>query len=665
MSPPRIVSLQQVLLVLLFVLSLCTESSDAKFSFVGSAYEDASGFTRLTNTKKHVYGQAFEQQPLAFKNSSSNATATSFTVNFFFAIAPEKKKCGSHGMAFVISPTKGIPGAFPDQYLGVFNDTNNGKSSNHVIAVELDIHKDDEFGDIDDNHVGININGLRSVKSAPAGYYDKDGNFRNLSLISETLMRLSVIYSQPKKELRVTLSPVEMVTQPEKPLLSLNQDLSPYLLDEMYVGFSASTGSVGTIHYIWGWHIDLGIEYRPRLELNLLPVVPPYPRKASESTRKIMVVCLSFSMFVALVASALGIFLYLRHKKVKEVLEEWEIQYGPHRFSFKELFKATKGFKDKQLLGKGGFGQVYKGTLPGTDAEIAVKRISHNSKQGMREFLAEISTIGRLRHPSLVRLLGYCRHQSLLYLIYDFMPNGSLDKFLYPNPGQEHITWDQRFKILKDVASALFYLHHQWVQVIIHRDIKPENVLIDLEWNARLGDFGLAKLYEQGYDPQTTYVAGTFGYMAPELVITGKATTGTDVYAFGLFMLEVACGRRPIMPRAPPREIFLVDLILDCWEKTDILEAVDERLRQELNREQLELVLKLGILCAHGVPAARPAMSSVIRILDGVTQLPNNLLDILKVGRYEGWSDTSEEVLDVVSMQSSLTLTEPFTSRGR
>ncbi|KAF3549230.1 hypothetical protein DY000_02002417, partial [Brassica cretica] len=433
-----------------------------------------NGFRTLTNTKKQVYGQAFSEEPLPFKNST-NGNVTSFSLTLLFAIAPENRHRGSHGMAFVISPTRGISGASADQYLGMFNDTNNGKNSNHVIAVELDIHKDDEFGDIDDNHVGININGMRSTMSAPAGYYDQK----------------------------------EEAYYPEKPLLSLNQDLSPNILEKMYVGYTASTGSIGALHYVWSIHA-YSFLIVPDLDYDI-PKFPPYPKPESQVKRTVMVTFLTFALFVALVASASSLFFYKRHKMVKEVLEEWEIQCGPHRFSYKELFKATKGFHDRQLLGKGGFGQVFKGTLPGSNAEVAIKLVSHDSRQGMQEFLAEISTIGRLRHPNLVRLQGYCRYKEQLYLVYDFLPNGSLDKFLY----QEQLTWDQRFKIIKDAASALCYLHHEWGQVVIHREIKPANLLIDHQMNARLGDFGLAKLYDQGFDPQTSRVAGTLGYMAP------------------------------------------------------------------------------------------------------------------------------------------------------
>ncbi|KAF3549227.1 hypothetical protein DY000_02002419 [Brassica cretica] len=617
-----------LLMVLVIIALINTETSLGRLVMEGSA-GFLNGFRTLTNTKKHVYGQAFSEEPLPFKNST-NGNLTSLSLTLLFAIAPEHRDRGSHGMAFVISPTRGIPGASAEQYLGVFNDTNNGKSYNHVIAVELEIHKDDEFGDIDDNHVGININGIRSTMSAPAGYYDQKGQFKNVSLISGNLLQVTVLYSQEDKQLNVTLSSPEEAYYPEKPLLSLNQDLSPYILEKMYVGCTASTESIGALHYVWSIHA-YSLLIVPDLDYDI-PRFPPYPKPESQVKRTVMVTFLTFALFVALVASAFSIFFYKRHKMVKEVLEEWEIQCGPHRFSYKELFKATKGFSDKQLLGRGGFGQVFKGTLPSSDTDIAVKRVSHDSRQGMQEFLAEISTIGRLRHPNLVRLQGYCRYKEQLYLVYDFLPNGSLDKFLY----QEQLTWHQRFKIIKDVASALCYLHHEWGQVVIHRDIKPANVLIDHHMNARLGDFGLAKLYDQGFDPQTSRVA------------------------------EVSCGRRLIEPRADTNKVVLVEWTLECWKNGDILEAVNETLRQEHNREQLELVLILGVLCSHQVAGVRPDMLKVVQILNGNLQLPDNLLDIVKAEKVRMWSETSERVVDVLTSQCSvgtLAFTEPFTGR--
>ncbi|KAF3553539.1 hypothetical protein F2Q69_00014629 [Brassica cretica] len=556
-------------------------------------------------------------------------------------------------MAFVISPTRGLPGASSDQYLGIFNEPNNGNTSNNVIAIELDIHKDEEFGDIDDNHVGININGLRSVVSASAGYYDSnDGSFKNLSLISGKVMSLSLVYSLIDKQLNVTLSSAELSVPPLKPLLSLNRDLSPYFSDSMYFGFTASTGYTGALHYmlVMFGSGDTGSLQR---DLNAIPILPPYPKKSFDGTRTVLAVCLAVSVIAVFIASWIGFVFYLRHKKVQGVLEEWEIQYGPHRFAYKELFNATKGFKDKKILGRGGFGQVYRGTLSGSDVDIAVKRISHGSSQGKSEFLAEISTIGRLRHTNLVRLLGYCRHKEDLFLVYDFMPNGSLDKYLNhsnTNENQERLSWDQRFKIIKDVASALLYLHQEWVQIIIHRDIKPANILIDHE----------------GIDPQTSKVAGTFGYIAPEFLRTGRATTSTDVYAFGLVILEVVCGRRLIERRQAKNEEVLVDWILELWENGKIFDAVEESIVQvEQNRGEIELVLKLGVLCSHQAESIRPDMSTVMGLLNGVLQLPDNLLDVVRAENLRGRHEISVEVLLDIYSLSRLTFTHSSTSLGR
>ncbi|KAJ4874718.1 putative L-type lectin-domain containing receptor kinase V.2 [Raphanus sativus] len=286
----------------------------------------------------------------------------------------------------------------------------------------------------------------------------------------------------------------------------------------------------------------------------------------------------------------------------------------------------------------------------------------------MREFLAEIATIGRLRHPDLVRLLGYCRRKGELYLVYDFMPKGSLDKFLYQQPDQV-LDWSQRFKIIKDVASGLCYLHQQWMQVIIHRDIKPANILLDENMNAKLGDFGLAKLCDHGIDSQSSNVAGTFGYISPELSRTGKSSTSSDVFAFGVFILEITCGRKPIEPRGSPSEMVLTDWVLDRWDSGDILQVVDEKLGHKYLAEQVILVLKLGLLCSHPVAATRPSMSSVMQFLDGVAALPHNLLELVNARKIDGGFDALGEATDQSPGASSNTfssvMTESFVSGGR
>jgi len=537
----------------------------------------------------------------------------------------------------VISPTKGLPNSLPSQYLGLFDDTNNGNSGNHVFGVELDTILNTEFDDINDNHVGIDVNGLKSVKSVAAGYYSV-GGFKNLSLISGSPMQLWVEYDGPKKQIDVTLAPIN-IGKPESPLLSLSKDLSPILNNSMYVGFSSSTGSIQSYHYILGWSFKVNGQAQ-QLAISELPKLP---RRGSKEESKVLIVGLPLISLCLLIMVALAVVHVIKRKKFKELLEDWEQDYGPHRFKYKDLSLATKGFRERELLGSGGFGRVYKGVMPISKIEVAVKKVSHESRQGMREFVAEIVSIGRLRHRNLVPLLGYCRRKGELLLVYDYMPNGSLDKYLYNKP-RVTLNWSQRFRITKGVASGLLYLHEEWEQVVVHRDIKASNVLLDSELNGRLGDFGLSRLYEHGTDPHTTHVVGTLGYLAPEHTRTGKATTNSDVFAFGAFMLEVVCGRRPIEQVGGSGSEILVDWVYNCWKRGEIVEVRDPNLGTNYKAEEVELVLKLALLCSHSDPLARPSMRQVVQYLERDVPLPDlSLLSLsptgLTFGLHEDFQD--------------------------
>ncbi|XXG54514.1 hypothetical protein AAC387_Pa03g2373 [Persea americana] len=525
-------------------------------SLNGIAAITPDGLLALTDTSEQKIGRAFYPAPLRLKNLSAGNTI-SFSTTFIFAIVPDVPDLGGHGIAFVISPSKEFQGALPSQYLGLFNWSSNGNSSNHVVAVELDTIVSSEFGDINDNHVGIDINSLRSDKSSPASYFTSNG-IKNIRLTSGKPIQVWIEYDGGEMQLSVTLAPIG-VPKPNIPLLTETMNLSEFISDSSYVGFSSSTGSLLTTHYLLGWSFKTNGQARA-LDLLRLPRLPQRVR------RKI---------------------------KFAEVLEDWEREYGPHRFSFRDLFVATNGFKERELLGFGGFGQVYRGMLKASKTQVAVKRISHESRQGMREFIAEIVSLGRLRHRNLVQLLGYCRRKGELLLVYDFMPNGSLDNFLFDHP-KSKLNWSQRFHIIKGVASGLLYLHEEWEQIVVHRDIKASNVLLDSELNGKLGDFGLARLYDHGSNPKTTHVVGTMGYIAPELTRTGKASTSSDVFAFGAFMLEVACGRRPIDTRALPKRMVLVDLVSDCWRRGAILEGVDPKLGSEYVVEEVGLIETYG-----------------------------------------------------------------------
>ncbi|CAJ2670405.1 unnamed protein product [Trifolium pratense] len=310
--------------------------------------------------------------------------------------------------------------------------------------------------------------------------------------------------------------------------------------------------------------------------------------------------------------------------------------------------------------------------MPGSKLEVAVKRVSHESRQGMREFVSEIVSIGRLRHRNLVPLLGYCRRKGELLLVYDYMPNGSLDNFLYNQP-KVSLNWHQRFKIIKGVASGLFYLHEGWEQVVIHRDIKASNVLLDAEMNGRLGDFGLARLYDHGADPHTTHLVGTVGYLAPEHTRTGKATKFTDVFAFGAFLLEVVCGKRPIDHVAENETVILVDSVFECWKRGEILEAKDINLGSDYESEEVELVLKLGLLCSHSEPMARPSMRQVVQYLERDIPVPDlSLLSLSSSGLTFGYQEFFEDFpmsypssMDKTMSHTSVSIADSLLSGGR
>jgi interleukin-1 receptor-associated kinase 1 len=316
---------------------------------------------------------------------------------------------------------------------------------------------------------------------------------------------------------------------------------------------------------------------------------------------------------------------------------------GPRMFTYKELSMATKGFSSSFLLGQGGFGSVYKGVLRDNNTLVAVKQIAKDSRQGAAEFLAEVSIISKIRHRNLVRLQGWCQEGEKLFIVYDHMHNGSLDKFLIPEEEEDGrgggggmaaaaattvaerpiLSWSQRYNILCGVAAALAYLHEEWEQCILHRDIKPSNVLLDSKFNAYLGDFGMARLLEHSKKAHTTFVAGTMGYLAPELPHTRKANTKTDIFSFGVLMLEVTCGRRPFDPNLPEEEVYLLDWVWSLHQSSSLPLCVDPRLVEAYDLMQSKLVLQLGLLCSHPDPDSRPSMRFVRQVLSGDISLPS------------------------------------------
>lgn len=521
---------------------------------------------------------------------------------------------------FLFSPFAGINGSNSAEHLGFLNRTNNGRADNHVFGVEFDLFKNQEFNDIDDNHVGVNLNSLSSNFSHTAGYWvdvndgedsDKDWSFRELKLNDGRNYQVWIDYEDVR--LNVTMAPVG-VTRPGKSLLSVDVDLDDVFLDEMYVGFTAATGRLAEGHNILGWSFsNTDFDLSDELVTDGLPSFVLEGDSIVKSKGFVAGVTVGSVLVFLGVVGVVAVCVRRRWKRMGE-MEDWEFEYWPHRMSYQEIEVGTKGFADENVIGVGGNGKVYKGVLDG--ALVAVKCISHDNGDGMREFLAEISSLGRLKHRNLVGLRGWCKRQrGSFMLVYDYMENGSLDKRVFGCDESEMVSYQDRIRVLKDVANGVLYLHDGWESKVLHRDIKASNVLLDKDMNGRLGDFGLARMHRHEEVPSTTRVVGTIGYLAPEVINRGRVSTQSDVFGFGILILEVLCGKRPIQEGQPP----LVDWVWHKMKHRELIGAMDERLlhRGDFDHGEAEKILNLGMLCAYPDPAARPTMRQVVRILEG------------------------------------------------
>ncbi|KAI4324508.1 hypothetical protein MLD38_029992 [Melastoma candidum] len=674
---PSVLSFLLMLLLLLLLFPAFVLSRDAaEFVFHGfnsttlaldgASVVKPSSALKLTNVSDDYIGHAFYPDPVQMfpTGSKSSSNAFSFSTQFVFVIRPSSPHGqGGYGLAFVVSPSNKFPSAEAEHYLGLFNSSNDNDPNNHMFVVEFDtMNGYNSSEDYKGSHVGINVNGMRSIAAQPAGYYkDGEANNKEIPLESGQAIQAWIDYDGESQLVNVTIAPIKEA-KPVRPLLSANVNLTDILLEDMYVGFSAATGKTTSFHYVLGWSFKVN-GTAPPLNLTLLPL-PPNDQESSSYKPQIIVVIAVLSTVAFLLIAVLVITVMVRRRRRLENLEEWELDC-PRRFQYKDLHEATRGFSKTKLIGNGGFGSVYQGILPSNGCEVAVKKISRNSIQGMREFVAEIESLGRLRHRNLVHLQGWCKRKDDLLLVYDYIPYGSLDSLLFKRKDGFVLGWDQRLHIIKGITAGLLYLHEEWEKVVIHRDVKSSNVLIDAEMNARLGDFGLARLYEPGATSHTTNIMGTVGYIAPELVRSGKSSASTDVYAFGVMLLEVAAGRRPV----GSGNFLLVEWVVECHRSGDILRAADPRLKSEYNTEEMELVLKLGLLCTHDNAQVRPSMRQAMRYLNRDETLP--VVADWRLSDSSRSTEMSMKFLEIIStdtftgsQESYYSTSRPFSSFG-
>ncbi|CAO2202510.1 unnamed protein product [Urochloa humidicola] len=554
----------------------------------------------------------------------NNGTATprppriqvvSFSSNFSINVYHDAGKVPAEGLAFVVAPSlDGPPPGSHGGFLGLTNDT---LGNHRFVAVELDTFK--QSYDPSDNHVGLNIGSVISNKTSNLA----DFNITSIATSDTDAKNYTVWvdYDGVSRRISVYMA-VRFQPRPETPVLESALDLSEHVPEKAYIGFAASTGTNFELNCILDWSMEIEV----------------IPEKKSNTWLIIVAVVVP----VSVAAIAVVAFFLTRSFRARRSMERRQERLGhqlsnlpgmPRVFEYEKLKKATRNFDEKLQLGKGGYGVVYRGTIPATDdarpdgmLEVAVKRFIRDDSRGVSDFLAEVQIINRLRHKNIVPLIGWCYMKGQLLLVYEYMPHGSLDQHLFRRGVHEQrpvLSWESRYAIVRDVAAGLHYVHHEYTHMVLHRDIKASNVLLDASFRARLGDFGLARVLDHGRNSFTDLnVAGTRGFIAPEYSVGHKASRQTDVFAFGALVLEVVTGQYALRvddTRCP----LLTDWVWQMHGRGALLGAVDQGLGTDgFDGDEAGRLLLLALACSSPNPGDRPTMAEVLQVLDKASPPP-------------------------------------------
>ncbi|CAL5335555.1 unnamed protein product [Camellia sinensis] len=566
-------------------------------TLLGDAYlqNGLIGLTRDLPVPSSSSGTAIYSYPIPFFDPNSNSTV-SFSTRFSFSITSLNPTSFGNGLCFFLSPENRNLGS-QGRRLRLVNSSQLTK--NKFVAVEFDTRLDSQFNDPNDNHVGLDIESLVSIMTADPKSIDIDPKSGNS-------ITAWIDYKNDHRKLNVFLSYSNL--KPEMPLLSVEIDLSHYLKEFMYNWrFETSPSGTARNH---PHNVSDNLVFTPRFQV---------PNSSSKKHHR------GLGLGVGIACPALiclfVLFGWISVRKRRGVSKQsftTGLVAGSRQFSYRELKIATKGFHSSRIIGHGAFGTVYKAYLVSSATISAVKRSKH-SHEGKTEFLAELTIIASLRHKNLVQLQGWCFEKDELLLVYEFMPNGSLDQVLYDQSERGNLLkWVHRYNIAVGLASVLTYLHQECEQQVIHRDIKASNIMLDGKFNARLGDFRLARLMDHGVkSPVSTLTAGTVGYLAPEYLQCGKPAEKTDVFSYGVVVLEVCCGKRPIeREQGTQRMVNLTDFVWGLHSEGKIMEAADVRLKGEFEESEMRKMLLVGLSWANLDSEARPSMRRVFQILN-------------------------------------------------
>ncbi|KAK4278972.1 hypothetical protein QN277_016741 [Acacia crassicarpa] len=349
----------------------------------------------------------------------------------------------------------------------------------------------------------------------------------------------------------------------------------------------------------------------------LPPLAPPISNKEERNITRVDAIVVPTVALIALIIFVVIIKAWRLKKTIQTEEDKDEIMTVESlQMDFETIKVATNDFSNANKLGQGGFGPVYLGRL-GDGEEIAVKRLSRDSGQGAVEFKNEVLLVAKLQHRNLVRLLGFCLENKEKLLIYEFVPNKSLDYFIFDSIKRVKLNWEKRYKIIEGIARGLVYLHHDSRVRIVHRDLKASNVLLDEEMNAKISDFGMAKLFVVDQtQAKTSTVVGTFGYMAPEYIMNGTFSTKSDVFSFGILVLEIISGQKNGQFQDGENAEHIVSAVWKNWTKGTLSNIVDPTLMEDAGSiNEILRCIHIGLLCVQENADHRPTMASIVPML--------------------------------------------------
>lgn len=565
----------------------------------------------LTSNPANIYrsGRISYSRPVRWYDNITGEVA-SFVTTFTFAINLLPNTTGvekADGITFFLTgyPSRPLPGPY-----GLLNSSDAISSDgNRFLAVEFDTYVNDWDPTGSEDHIGIDLNSITSVMTTALPSYSLNGT-----------MTATITFDSTTRTLEATLHFANSSLAPATVKAELSDRLEALLPHEVTVGFSAATGAYTELHQIHSWSFNSTMGARGAIE------VPPKQgqvvgNKGHRRSILIFVVVLSLALVMTVIWSTIS---WCNWKRTRDSFGKGS---RLKRFNYRDLFIATDKFSNRNEIGRGGFGVVYSGTLE--KKQVAVKRIIKDSRGEFKDFLAELGAIDRTCHVNLVRIEGWCcsinnfmfwcfqRQNIKLFLVYELVPNGNLHQHLYENPGV--LPWAMRYKIVKGLCSALHYLHHQCSQYILHRDIKPSNILLDNEFNAKLGDFGLSRVVQASgiTSVYTEASVGTTRYMDPLCMKDGhvKLRPSSDVYSFGIVLLEIAHGKYD------PEK---VRKLYTNQPETFVNDVADKKLAGKFDKREIERVIVLGLRCSEPVDEKkRPSLDgAILQFLEKGGELP-------------------------------------------